>query len=78
MQLSSTENPLLPCNAEKEDLLFKDIVADIVEEQEAIKKFISSQHYVLPKWVLGKYTFETLYVKSTSFNIHVAPSPPLA
>ena len=40
MQMKSTENPYLPCDAEKADLDFNEIVRDIVEEQEAIKRYI--------------------------------------
>ena len=37
MRMNSTENPLLPCEAEKADLDFEGIVRDIVGQQEAVK-----------------------------------------
>ena len=40
MQMSSRENPSLPCDAEKVGLDFNEIVREIVEEQEDIKKYI--------------------------------------
>ena len=43
MQMSSRENPSLPCDAEKVGLDFNEIVREIVEEQEDIKTFTSEE-----------------------------------
>ena len=39
MQMNSTENPILPCQAEKADLDFDAIVRDIVPQQDFIRDF---------------------------------------
>merc|ERR1711974_583103 len=40
MQMNSTENPILPCEAEKANLDFDAIVREIASEQEAINQSI--------------------------------------
>ena len=39
---SSTTNPYLPCNVERDNLDFDAIVRDIVAEQEAVKRHIGT------------------------------------
>ena len=41
MQMNSTENPLLPCEAEKADLDFDGIVRDIAGQQDAVKRSLN-------------------------------------
>ena len=44
MQMNSTENPLLPCEAEKADLDFEGIVLDIAGQKEAVKKSLNFEN----------------------------------